>query len=308
MNNIIKKIKLKRPELEQNSLNNYVLIMKKITDYLNFKKFNIKYFKDSDTIIDFLKNKEDFSLPTKKNYITAILVVTKAVDFDEKIINEYSKYHNELSLKINDFYYDNVKNKKEIENWISRDEINKKIKKLHEIYKKSKNIWDYQDYLILNLYNLLPPLRNDFAGEMLLKEKSETKDSNCNKIIISESKLYLCDYKTKKSYGNKIIDIPEELNEIIKEFYKIREKNLDSQSKYLLLKKTKPSDFMPKNLLTKTLNRIFSPKKISTTILRKVYLSEKYPVINTYREMKNDADIMGHDINTAKMFYSKKLI
>ncbi len=63
---------------------------------------------------------------------------------------------------------------------------------------------------------------------------------------------------------------------------------------------------MKHNTLTKYINKIFYPKKVSTTLLRKIYLSEKYPVVNTYREQLLDSHIMGHSVGTQKMIYSKK--
>ena len=63
---------------------------------------------------------------------------------------------------------------------------------------------------------------------------------------------------------------------------------------------------MTNNGLTKYLNKIFKPKKVSTTILRKLYLSEKYPVIHNRDDMKKDAYIMGHSVETQQGIYRKK--
>lgn len=291
-----------KPDLKESSIENYLSTLKLLSKYLNIKKFNLKYLKDYESIIDFLDNKSNFSIPTKRNYITPILVVIKMENFSDKIQKAYSDYHIELTNKQNETYYDNLKNEKETHNWISLDEIKSKI----VLLSKTKDLWTFQHYLILNLYTLLPPIRNDYAGEMFFY-KTDKNDDNCNKIILSKKQMILCNYKTTNKYGTKIIDLPEELLSILEQWYNLREKVLSFQPKYLLIKQTNPSEYMSKNLLTKTLNKIFYPKKISTTILRKVYLSEKYPVINTYREMKNDAYIMGHDINTAKLIYSKKI-
>lgn len=301
--NLKQKLVKFKPDLKESSIENYISTLKLLAKYLGIKKFNTKYLKDYESIIDFLDNKSEFSIPTKRNYITPILVIIKMENFSEKIQKAYSEYHTKLTNEQNETYYDNIKNEKEQQNWISLDEIKVKISKLSQ----TKDIWIFQHYLILNLYTLLPPIRNDYAGEMLFLKNDNTEENNCNKIILSKKQLILCNYKTTNKYGTKIIDLPNELVEILDKWYILREKHLSFQPKYLLIKQTNPHEFMSKNLLTKTMNKIFYPKKISTTILRKVYLSEKYPVINTYREMKNDAYIMGHDINTAKLIYSKKI-
>lgn len=306
MDSLKNKITKNKKDLKQSSIDSYINTVQKLSSYLGFKKFNIKYLKDHESVIDFIDTKSNFSLSTKRNYITPILVICDIYKFDKDIHKAYSDYHTKLSNVQNELYYDNVKNEKEYNNWISFDEIQDKIKVLKTNSKN--NIWIFQQYVILCLYTLLPPIRNDYAGEMLLlKNEKENENEKCNKIVLSTSKLVLCNYKTSNTYGVKCIDIPKDLNNILTEWYNKREKELSFQPKFLLIKQSNPHEFVSKNLLTKILNKIFYPKKISTTILRKVYLSEKYPVINTYREMKNDAYIMGHDINTAKLIYSKQL-
>lgn len=305
MDALKKKISKNKKDLKESSIDSYISVIQKLSGYLGFKKFNIKYLKDHESVIDFIDTKSNFSLSTKRNYITPILVICDIYKFDKDIHKAYSEYHTKLSNQQNELYYDNVKNEKEYNNWITLDEIHDKLQFLK---KQSKNnIWAFQNYVILCLYTLLPPIRNDYAGEMLLVKNENEKNEKCNKIVLSTSKLVLCNYKTSSTYGIKIIDIPEDLNKILTEWYTLREETLLFQPKYLLIKQSNPKEYISKNLLTKILNKIFFPKKISTTILRKVYLSEKYPVINTYREMKNDAYVMGHDINTAKLIYSKQL-
>ncbi len=313
-----------KPDLKDSSIENYTTNIKKLSEYLNIKKFTVKYLKDYETVIEFLENKSEFSLATKKNYATSILVVIKTdKTFNEETIEAYTKYHKKLANIQVESYYDNNMNAKEKDNWISIDEIVAKIASLKKVLdnKKtkldSKNVIDlYQQYVILNLYTLSPPLRNDYAGEMLLL-KSETEGGkgkksgtdvnvNCNKIVLDKKELTLCDYKTSKTYGKKVIILSDDLIDILNSWLAIRKEH-DIKSKYLLIKITNYDEYMSKNLLTKYLNKIFHPKKVSSTILRKVYLSEKYPVVNTYREMQKDAYAMGHDINTAKMVYSKKI-
>lgn len=312
MNSIKQKILKQNPKLKTTSLDHYLLTLKKLSEYLEFKNFNVKYFNDHSSVINFIENESNFALPTKRNYITAILVVLKTnKKVNKKVVEAYTTYHKNLTDIQNDLYSNNVKTEKEELNWISIADIKSKItelnNKLTESKTSSENIDLFQQYLILNLYSLLPPIRNDYAGETLvLKDETENKtNSTKNRIILNDKQFILCSYKTSSSYGSKVIDIPNELIEIIKNWITLRE-NLGLSTKYLLIKLTNPKECMSKNMLTKTLNKIFSPKKVSTTLLRKIYLSEKYPVVNTYKEMQNDAYIMGHDINTAKLIYSKK--
>jgi len=327
MDSIKKKLLESNPNLKSTSVDNYLRNIKLLSNLLNFKKFNIKYLNDYDTVIDFIHSNESFQLATKRNYITSIISILKLYSgssgnscktnniISKDAINAYYNYHQQLTAIQNEEYSLNLKTKKEELNWITLNDVHNKIKYFEsEINKLLKNKLDlklidlYQQYLILNLYTLLPPIRNDYAGEMVVYD-SELSCSklDCNRMYLQEKLLILCNYKTSSSYGDKKIDIPDKLIDIIKIWFEIRNRILDSNSRYLLIKLTNPDTFMSKNMLTKTINKIFKPKKVSTTLLRKIYLSEKYPVVNTFNEMQKDAYIMGHDIKTAKLIYSKKL-
>lgn len=319
-NEAFNKIKILKPKIKDKTIETYLLNIKKISKELfNSTKPSIQYFRDISSIKDYINLMK--SLASQKNMTTSILVLIKSYKdiFPSEIIELYNNYHKELSKKQEESYLDNDKTDKEKENWITRDDIFKKI----SILQNQINNWDkklskrklidkYQQHLILNLYTLLPPLRNDYAvvkiiNDPLFENKEECIDNSVNYINLNTKRLLLCKYKTDKYYGMKKIDLPDKLFEIInnwetvkKDFFK--EKLYHS---FLLLNTTNLTP-MKHNTLTKYLNKIFSPKKVSSTLLRKIYLSEKYPVINTYREQLLDSHIMGHSVGTQKMIYSKR--
>lgn len=283
--------------------------------YTHFDNKSITLFNEYNKIINYIKNNKKFALATKRNYITAIISHLKSNEFDCNIIGEYEKYHSTLAEIQRENYLDNEKSIKEKKNWVTTEEINNKIYNLQleliDCVQQNKNniIELYQNLVILLLYTKLPPLRNDYADVFVYNKspKNEKNSSQDNILILDKGILLLRNYKTSKTYGEKTINIPDDLINIIKNYIvNIRNIPINNVENIPLLIKIKTNVKMDKNSLTKYINRIFFPKKVSTTILRKVYLSEKYPVIHTYREMNNDAYVMGHNINTAKMIYSKK--
>lgn len=314
------KIKLIKPNVKDSTINSYLLNIKKISKELFVSdKPSVLFFKDTTSIRKYVSDMK--SLASQKNMITSILVLCKAClsTITQETLDIYIEYHKELSKKQEESYLDNVKTEREEQNWITRQDMQDKIISLEDEIinwnsKLSKRmlIDKIQQHLILNLYYLLPPLRNDYVAVKVVNdpefEKDETLiDTAYNYINISTKRLLLCKYKTDKYYGIKKIDVPELLIEIIENWEEV--KHLHYKEKlthnFLLLNTTNLSP-MKHNTLTKYLNKIFSPKKVSTTILRKVYLSEKYPVVNTYREQLLDSHIMGHSIGTQKLIYSKK--
>lgn len=307
------KIHIKKPKLKNESIKSYLRSIKKISlDLFNSNEPSISYFN-----CNFEKIKEYIlslpSIASQKNVTTALLVLIKSYDIETKYIELYAELHKELSKIQEEKYLDNTKSKKEEKNWVSGEEIKHLIENLknnieNNKQKNRKFIDKYQQYLVLNLYTLLPPLRNDYVLVRVIDIKNEELDDNFNYISLKDKELLLYKYKTDKQYGLKTIPIPEQLYEIIIIWEKIKKEYFKNKLEHnFLLLNTTNLKSMKHNTLTKYINKIFYPKKVSSTILRKVYLSEKYPVINTYRDQAYDAMVMGHSINTQKMIYSKKL-
>lgn len=311
-------IKEIKPNVKDATINTYLQGIKKISKELfDSEKPNIQYFKGYEDVKEYVTSMK--SLASQKNMVTSILVLVKAFkkEMGEPLIETYAEFHKELSKKQEESYLDNDKTEREEKNWTTREEIMNKIESLQaEIdnwdkkHSKRKLADKIQQHLVLSLYTLLPPLRNDYALVKIIEDPDfetdeEHIDKSCNYINLSTSKLLLCKYKTDKVYGIKKIEIPEKLMENIVNWEKVKKEFFDINHNYMIINTTNLKN-MKQNSLTKYINKIFSPKKISTTLLRKIYLSEKYPVVNTYRDQLNDAYIMCHGVSMQKMVYSKK--
>ena len=307
MNSLQKKISKVKPDISENTVNTYLSNIKLIIGIVNpgKKRINLKLLQDAESIVDVIKNLK-VGLATKKNYMTTILVVSKAIDLPDKVFDIYIKYHATLAQEQHESYIHNEKTEKEERNWITRQKILDKVDELKT--KADTSLYNYQCYLLLNLYTLLPPMRNDFANVMVYHKKIP-ETINTNYIDLKNKIFVLQKYKTSKFYGKKDIALNDELVSIIEDWFLMRERLLSSPSKckYLLIQLTQPEKSITSNYITKLLNKIFHPLKISSTILRKVYISEKYPVVNTFKQMQDDAYVMCHDISTSKKIYSKKL-
>lgn len=321
-------IKKSNTGIKDSSIKAYLGSVKKICKELfDSEKYSLKYFMDTETILNYLESIKNIT--TRKNVCTAIIVVLKANGGNtaneqnkskiHQLIPVYSEYHQKLGTEIKDSYLDNQKSEKESKNWVTSHEINEKIDYLHKklggLNVKSKDfvgtdrtfVDTFQMYLVLNLYTMIPPVRNDFANMKVLSSARpvDCKDPDFNYIDTENCKLVMCDYKTSGTYGLKSLDLPKDLVDLVKKYEKIKKMYLGPTTG--LLVNTTNLQPMKKNSLTKYLNKIFSPKKVSTTILRKVYLSEKYPVTHSMRERERDSIFMGHSVGMASSVYSKKL-
>ena len=162
----------------------------------------------------------------------------------------------------------------------------------------------YQDYLLVSLYTLLPPVRLDYGNMELVTNKEYEKLGDekefHNYLVMNGRKAFFSmnEYKTSHKYGEKKIDIPPKLLSIIRSYMKINDTG------FLLIDNRKKQ--LTPNGITKHLTRIFHNhigKKISAQMIRHIYLSTKYESVA--EEMKKDADIMGHGEGMQKKYIKK---
>ena len=307
-------IKAKKEDIKDVSINIYIRNIKKIFKEL-FETDNpdTSLFKDHVTVCEYLDKMK--SEASKKTMCVSIVVFLKSCKrFPEKTRKIYSEKLMDIATCQNKEYLKNQKSKKEEKSWVSSDDIQKIISGLEERIKTSESLTERQvldlnqRYVVIKLYTILPPVRNDYAFTKIIRKPKEPEKETDNYFNLKTKKLVLKKYKTHKFYGDKTIDIPDELVKIIDDYEKLKSKTYGDkiQHNYLLINTTSLTP-MTRCGITKYMNKIFSPKKVSTTILRKVYLSNKYPIQHSMKEMEDDADIMGHDIMTARKIYTKIL-
>jgi hypothetical protein len=300
METIKKKIHSSRSNISVNSLNTYLSNIQKVFKDVFKNDVDMKYLNQFAKVKKYLKT---LTPATRKNVMTALIVLLKAFDIQKRTLNKYQKYFEVLVTDYENNYDNQTKSEKENKNWITQEQLNKKIKELEnkidkfDMSKLTKSQEDIiQQRLVLILYTEIPPMRNDYAQMKVYYDK-EVKGENY--IHLKKKLIVLNKYKTSKTYGEKQIEIPAKVVKIVRHWVDI------TGNEYLLIN-IRDRNPMTNNGLTKYLNKIFKPKKVSTTLLRKLYLSEKYPVIHNRKDMKKDAYIMGHSLETQQGIYRKK--
>ena len=302
---IIDKIKEKRPNLKPNSINAYIIVLKKLNDN--------KEIKD----LDFLANKEEIKeklnklkLTTRRNYVTGILVVLQAFDATQKLIDYYKNIINDLNEEYTAIMSKNNKSEKQEANWTSMEELKKVFKDLekevmdldlkNKIKIKPTEFTKLQDYLIAGLYTLLPPIRLDYAPMFIVPSKTQAVESN-NYLINSgrnKKSFLIQEFKNVSSKGAQTINIPPKLNTIINSWLRWNDSN------FFLLNNRK--EVLSANGLGKMISRIFAPtgKNITINLLRSIYISEN---VNVEVVKKNEmiADAMMHSTSVQQGIYYK---
>lgn len=313
---IRKQIKEFKKDIKESSLEGYIRTLKHFSKEMfgSTKNWNPKYFGDFETISAYFQD-DTKNICTRKTRLIAVLVYLKSIPKDtvsDLVIGKYSGLLRDLNKLQDESYLKQEQSPKESKNWMTLEEIYALRDKHKERSINATKIKDkldmFQMYLVLSLYTKMAPIRNDYANvDIVYNDKFlETNKTDCSKNFIElvSGKLILCDYKTNKKFGRKIIDLPQPLVLDIKEWMNLRKGYI--QHNRLLVNKLDWSP-MTRNGLSHYFKKCLG-KNVSTTMLRKIYLSERYPVVNTTEDQRSDAFIMSHSIGTQQSIYRKKLI
>ena len=282
------KIKQNRPKLSTSSMRTYISILSNLYKKLNGEG-NIEWYnKEDDEILKYLNDKND---QTRKTTLSALFVLTN--------MKEYQTVMNTIMKKVNDDYKDQKMNEKQKDNWISIDEIKEKYNVLYadaNLMLRKKKILNenvMMEFLLMSCLSgaIMPPRRSLDYSDMKIRNYDVKTDN-----YYKANKFYFNKYKTFKTYGLQILDVPKELNNVLKKWIKI------NTNDYMVYSSNSNKLSCPQ--ITRMLNKIFG-KKISTSMLRHIYLTNIYKDVPQINKMENLANEMGHSVSTA-MEYIKR--
>jgi len=281
-------------KLSQKTIEMYLIKLRILNDNKPFD--SLAFLKAKPTIkakLEEIKNDN-----TRKSYVASIVAILNRQK--GKAYEALNNYYRVLFAKERSIFAEkptDVKTETQKENWLSWDEVKAvfdKLKDKAEDAAKKPRLSNadrkvIENYMILALYVLQPPRRNDWYYTVIGKGDNDKK----NYVDISEGKYYFNNFKTAKS-GKEVIDVPDEIMPVLKWY--IKNMNLN-EGDYLLF----PDDDVRtnSNRMTKALNSILG-KKVGASMLRHIYLSNKYgKVLN---EQEADANFMAHSVGTAKTY------
>ena len=295
---IKKLITEKRPNLKENSLNSYLITLRRLNE--NQEVMNLKFLKDTENIMNQIN---EFKLPTQRNKLTAILVVLSA--FNKKEFDDVELYYRKQLEDRNQQYTEYInsheKSEKQEKNWVSLDVLKKIMRKYKKEAMENPNIKTVQKYLVSALYLLQPPKRLDFSNMKIIETRKEDNGKNNFMLNLGRNKKYFIfnEFKTDKSQGSKEVLINKELNSIINMWLKV-----NKSDDFLLNNRGQP---MSSNSLGKYITKIFEPsgKSITLNLLRNIFVTENID-LEAVQKAKNMADMMDHSESTQKTVYLKK--
>jgi hypothetical protein len=139
---------------------------------------------------------------------------------------------------------------------------------------------------------IMPPRRSQDYGEMKIRNYDPKTDN-----YYKAGKFFYNKYKTAKTYGLQTLDVPKELNTLLKKWIKL------NSNDYMLYSTNGNKLSSPQ--INRILNEAFG-KAISTNMLRHIYLTEQYKNVPAIADMQELAREMGHSISQGMEYVKKK--
>ncbi len=310
--NLMETLKKSRPNAKESTIKMYssnLLKLQKLMDTDNFK-----FLEKPDNVKDKVS---ELHFTTQRNYYNAVIVYLMAVrdKKEDPLIEEYVEIRDTLNKKYEDEQATGVISDKQKNNFVDISEVNnmindmateiknRKIKKKEDLTPKDKSL--LQSYILFNIYTRLP-LRNDVSLMEAINKRSYNKLSEEDKkeknyLVVNKNKMFMVlnNYKTSAKYKELDIDIPKDLEKLLRLYIRVNGMGVLFKSS---TGKPLSRNALSQLLLKETKKRM--GKSISTTMLRKIYLSSKYGKVK--EEMEADAKIMGHSTGVAQSVYIKK--
>ena len=168
-----------------------------------------------------------------------------------------------------------------------------------------------QQNLVLHLYTILPPVRNDwsdvrFVSEAEWEDMANEEKKSTNNLVMARGgyRMYWAKYKTVKKHGVIMQVIPKGLQTLLKKHIKFLKLHFPD-AEYLILSRS--GEPLSRNGLTKFLQRLFYKhfrKKISTSALRSIFLTHRFDK-KALEDQREVAKAMHHTPEVARDFYVK---
>ena len=308
MKNLGERLKEER-KLADTTVTQYLQTLFKLNNSKPFKNLAwTKKFEDVQKIID------SYAKSTQGNQY---MVLTSALSlFNDKTAYKrpYNYWRDKMmeARKERDSMPENTKTEKQEENWLTWEEVSKKKSQLKEeilslsLTKGKITSSEYNkllQYVVISLYSDISPRRNqDFLDMYVAKKLPKTYPLDVNYYDMATQRFIFNKYKTSKTFGEQIIDVPEDLQATLKLYLDHHPLNKGKVKEFKLLVKQDGSPLNTDNSITRILNKIFG-KKVGASMLRHSYVSTKFG--GALADMKQTAKDMAHSVATQHSVYIK---
>ena len=272
--------------------------------YIEKKDFIIK---NKRSIVEIINNNPRWDLGSKEGLLFMVARFLHLNGYN-KDSSRYSQWGHEYTEKIADVTELNALDEKEMVNYREQSYFKEILKNIDG--DKIEDFKEHQQYLLLSMLVLQPPIRTSFysSAKFITKEESNDKINNyiqfnrrgktkayyiVNKDKVSNTKLYAMNKKLSK-----IELINDKLAQMLYDSF------VKYPRKYLFENASKK---ISDNTVLEWLRIITKVDKINIDIMRSSYITTFYKNNKTYKERNDLSKQMRHSITTAQKNYNKVL-
>ena len=242
-------------------------------------------------------DKNKLSMHAKDGYVSAIGAIFRhtpgMIQKQSELYQKWMELHSEVRQPINEKYQSNKPNERQEKAYVSFDEVEKIRNKLED---------GTIDKLLLSMYTMIPPVRNDYYKTAIYKNESEISN-NIDNYLIMNTKTYinLRKYKTSKTYKDNKFYLPKELVKQIK-------LSLDKNPRDFLFVSPRNNEPYKSNTFNRwanrTLKKIFDKDNFSLTTLRHIYITRRDLKLEEKSGLERNkiAKVMGHSVGTQQNY------
>jgi hypothetical protein len=293
MENIKNFVAEKRPTLSKSSIITYASILKNLyKKVFRDEDYKLDKFNDTEPVLEYLK---DIPPNRRKTILSALVIITDKKDYRDLMLDDVRSYNKEIDTQ--------TKTESQKENWVGGGDIQDVYTELKRnaeaIYKKKTytpaDLQQIQNFIILSLLGgiYVPPRRSKDFCDFKIKNVDKDKDN-----FLDKNKMVFNSYKTAKTYGQQVVEIPKELKSILTKWFKV------NPTEYLLFDAN--MNHLSSVKLNQRLNKIFD-KKVGVNGLRHSYLTDKYAKTSEEnKKFEKDMSAMGSSKEMATNYIKLK--
>jgi hypothetical protein len=292
MENIKNFVAEKRPTLSKSSIITYASILKNLyKKVFRDEDYKLDKFNDTEPVLEYLK---DIPPNRRKTILSALVIITDKKDYRDLMLDDVRSYNKEIDTQ--------TKTESQKENWVGGGDIQDVYTELKRnaeaIYKKKTytpaDLQQIQNFIILSLLGgiYVPPRRSKDFCDFKIKNVDKDKDN-----FLDKNKMVFNSYKTAKTYGQQVVEVPKELKSILTKWFKV------NPTDYLLFDAN--MNHLSSVKLNQRLNKIFD-KKVGVNGLRHSYLTDKYAKTSEEsKKLEKDMEEMGSNAKNMATTYIK---
>jgi hypothetical protein len=279
------------PELAEKSVAVYTTMLNNLKKQLN--ETSEDFLLDAERVSGWIDGSK-YANNTRKMYYIAIVnkIRGQTDDKTQKALEVYRKKMEEYNNKQKAIYETQELNEKEKNKFLPWKEVLEVRKKLET---NANDLYSFQEYLIVCLYTMMPPVRLDYAN-MKVVHGLPTDTSGNYMAILPQNKFrfILNQYKTAKTYGQAVFDAPPSLCKVIKQWLGMF---LETPEWLLYSHSGEP---MSESVLSNTVRTIFqreANKATTITTLRQSFVSHQRKGELPLRSLKSMAKQMCQSVD-----------